>query len=544
MNERLSAFLKQALAFWAAMSNAKRIALAVVISTLIVGGVALNSLAGRENWAFLFTDMSVEDAAAVTTKLKELKVPYKVEAGGTAVSVPEEKVHELRLELAGAGLPRGGGIGFEIFDKSRLGATEFEQRINLRRALEGELSRTIGTIGAVQAARVHLVLPEQSVFAISKQTASASVVLRLRPGRSFSKGEVAGVVHLVSAAVPGLAEDRVSIVSADGMTLHRPRADAALAGGAGSDAQEEREHEVASSLEDKARAIIERVVGPGKADVRIAAVLDTSSREKTEEHYEPTKTALRSEQKTEEKSGTDGASVAGVPGAQSNRADSPTPAPEAPAAGSAWRTSWTRNWEVDRVTQKTTLPPGALAHLSIALLVDGTYDGAGKYAPRSKEEMDRLAALVKGAVGFDAARGDFIQIESAPFATVDSGANVPSVDTKAKKPIYVYAGAAAAGVIALAILVLLVRRSGKKKAAAALVEAEAKALAAGVTPAQLEGDGTASPLVLPAGKPDEEAVREKAYEVALADPATAAIILREWLNAPSTSTTPAPTPQF
>jgi flagellar M-ring protein FliF len=541
VNERLSAFLKQALAYWAKMSNAKRIALGIVLATTIVTGLVISNLSSRENWAFLFTDMSAEDAAAVSTKLKELKVPFKVEAGGTAIQVPEEKVHELRLELAGAGLPRGGGIGFELFDKSRLGATEFEQRINLRRALEGELSRTIGTIGAVQAARVHLVLPEQSVFAISKQTASASVVLRLRPGRSFSKGEVASVVHLVSAAVPGLAEDRVSIVSADGMTLHRPRADASTSGaaGVGADAQEEREREVAASLEEKARALVERVVGPGKADVRIAAVLDTTSREKTEEHYEPTKTALRSEQKTEEKSGTEGATVAGVPGAQSNRADAPATTPEAPAAGSAWRTSWTRNWEVDRVTQKTLLPPGTLAHLSIAMLVDGTYDN-GKYAPRSKEEMDRLASLVKGAVGFDAARGDVLQLESAQFATADIGANVPVVDSKAKKPIYVYAAAGAAAVIALAIMVLLVRRSSKKKKAA--LELEAKALEAGVTPAQLEGEPIAKSLT--AGKPDNEVTREKALEVALADPATAAIILREWLNAPSATIAAPSAPQF
>ncbi len=538
MNERLIAILKQAMALWAKMSTAKRVALAIVVASTIVAGILVSTLSGRENWAYLFTDMSAEDAAAIAGKLKELKIPFKVEAGGTAVQVPEEKVHELRLELAGAGLPRGGGVGFELFDKSRLGATEFEQRINLRRALEGELSRTIGTIGAVQAARVHLVLPEQSVFAISKQTASASVVLRLRAGRSFSKGEVASVVHLVSAAVPGLAEDRVSIVSADGMTLHRPRADASH--GADSEAQEEREREVAGSLEEKARAIVERVVGPGKSDVRISASLDTSSREKTEEHYEPTKTALRSEQKTEEKSGTEGATVAGVPGAQSNRADSPAPAPEVPAAGSAWRTSWTRNWEVDRVTQKTTLPPGTLAHLSIAMLVDGTYDN-GKYLPRSKEEMDRLASLVKGSVGFDAARGDVLQIESAQFATADAGAVVPVVDPRAKKPFYMWAAAGAAGVVALAILVLFWRRGSKNKKGALEIEA-ARALAAGETPAQLEGDVAARALT--AGKAANELTREKALEVALADPATAAVILKEWLNAPSTAAAVVATPQF
>jgi len=504
---------------------------------VLIGVVALSTISGRENWAFLFTDLSAEDASSVTAKLKELKVPFRVEVGGSAVQVPEERVHELRLELAGAGLPRGGGIGFELFDKSRLGATEFEQRINLRRALEGELSRTIGTVGAVQAARVHLVLPEQSVFAMSKQTASASVVLRLRPGRTFSKGEVASVVHLVSAAVPGLAEDRVSIVSADGLTLHRPRADAA-AGVADSQAQEEREREVAVSLEDKARAIVERVVGSGKADVRIAALLDTASREKTEEHFEPAKTALRSEQKTEEKTSTDGTTVAGVPGAQSNRADAPAAAPEGPGNGNAWRTSWTRNWEVDRVTQRTTLPAGTLSHLSIAMLVDGTYDH-GKYIPRSKEELDRLGALVKGTVGFDATRGDVIQIESAQFASTDVAIPEPKVEPKLfKKPIHLWIAVGAGALVAIALVVLVWKKSRKKTA----VEKNAE-LPAGETVAQLEGQ-TVSPALPRARNADADIVRDKALEVALQDPATAAVILREWLNAPSATPAGASPPQF
>jgi flagellar M-ring protein FliF len=544
VNEKALAFLKQIQKLWGSLSTAKRVALLVVASAILVGAIAISAFAGRENWAFLFTDMSAEDAAAVATKLKELKVPYRIEAGGTAVQVPEEKVHELRLELAGAGLPRGGGVGFELFDKSRLGATEFEQRINLRRALEGELSRTIGTIGSVQSARVHLVLPETSVFALSKQAASASVVLRLRQGRAFSKGEVAGIVHLVAAAVPGLSEDRVSIVSADGLTLHRPRAD----GGPSADAttQEERERELAAALEEKARAIVEHAVGPGKADVRVTALLDTASREKTEEHYEPTKTALRSEQKTEERSATDGATVAGVPGAVSNRADSTTPPETPPGAGSAWRTSWTRNWEVDRVTQKTVLPSGTIAHLSIAMLVDGRYEN-GKYLARPKEELDRLGALVRGAVGFDATRGDVIQIESAEFAVADATPNVPPPPISPFKKPYVLPAIGAAAMLAIAVLVLVWRSKAKKAAAKRAEEAEAAeglALEGGTEAAQLAGGAVTPALPGRTRTADADLVRDKAFELALQDPATAAVILREWLNAPSTVTPAATPPQF
>src|SRR5438445_5258836 len=233
MGDKALLWLKQIKAMWDSLSTPKRLALLLGTVGVLVGVLVVSVVSTRENFTYLFTDLSADDAAAIAAKLKETKIPYRVEAGGTAVLVPEEKVHELRLDMAGQGLPRGGGVGFEIFDKSHLGATEFEQRIALRRALEGELSRTISTVGAVQTARVHLVLPERSIFAINKESASASVVLRLRSGRTFGKSEVASVVHLVSAAVPGLSEDHVSIVSADGLTLHRPHSDAASAAGAG-----------------------------------------------------------------------------------------------------------------------------------------------------------------------------------------------------------------------------------------------------------------------------------------------------------------------
>jgi flagellar M-ring protein FliF len=528
----LLSFLRQGRDFWISLSLGRRISLVVVVLGVGLGVLGVSFLATQVSYAYLFTEMNPEDASAIAAKLKELKVPFRVEAGGTAIGVPEERVHELRLELAGQGLPRGGGVGFEIFDKSHLGATEFEQRINLRRALEGELSRTIGNIAAVQGARVHLVMPEHSVFAMSKQEASASVVLKLRPGRPFGKGEVAGVVHLVASAVPGLAADRVSIVNADGTVLHRPRAEGAGRAAAGDG--EDREREVASSLEEQARALLERVVGPGHADVRIGLALDGASHERTEEHYEPAKTALRSEQKTEERAAQQGESVAGVPGAVSNLPDGTgTPAPGPSAGGSGFRTSWTRNWEVDRVTERTTTPAGRVNRLTVAVLVDGAYKTtpAGReFVARDKTELDRLAELVKGAVGFNAERGDMLEIACAPFAVPDAqdiGPITTGLFGLGKKGNYVLAGAA--GAFLLALVALLSRRKKPSRGGARLLAGVRSDLA--LPPGQL------APALPAVPRAEPEVVRSRALEIAAKDPATAAVILRTWLNAPSSVNT-------
>src|SRR5579859_1024949 len=467
MSEKALLWLKQLKAMWDSLSLPKRLAL--IFGTLGVAVLVLvvSIVSTHETYTYLFTDLSTDDASAIAAKLKETKVPYRVEAGGTAVLVPEERVHELRLDLAGQGLPRGGGVGFEIFDKSHLGATEFEQRIALRRALEGELSRTISTVGAVQAARVHLVLPEHSIFAINKEFASASVVLRLRPGRSFGKSEVASVVHLVSAAVPGLTEDHVSIVSADGLTLHRPHSDAAP-GASSADVEQhlEQEHAIAGKLEEQARALAEKVVGPGRADVRVGVDLDTAVRDRTEEHYEPSKTALRSEQRTDERANAEGATVAGVPGAASNLPESTAEPDEGGLAGGMLRRSWTRNWEVDRVTEHTTTPAGRIARLSVAVLVDGNYQGPNSdYVPRDKAELDKLAELVKSSVGFNLARGDVISVDSVRFAKIDNGElSTPATPFYRRLPGWAYLAAIAAALVVGAAVVMSFGRKKKRPA--------------------------------------------------------------------------------
>ena len=276
MPEQLRQLWAQLSGFWKGLPTPKRIALLVATlgSLLLVGGVVM--LGSHENYVYLFTELSTEDTAAVVEKLKAQQVPYRLDDSGTRVEVPESRVHELRLELASQGLPRGGGVGFEIFDKSQLGSTEFEQQVNLRRALEGELGRSIGTLRGVQAARVHLVMPERRLFVSGQERASASVVLKLRSPEAFSRDEIAGIVHLVASAVPGLSRDRVSVVSADGVTLHRPTLDGEAASGSGDLA--EQGTLMGSQLENRAREQLERVVGPGLADVRVNVLSFSTSR--------------------------------------------------------------------------------------------------------------------------------------------------------------------------------------------------------------------------------------------------------------------------
>ena len=559
--ERARSAFEQAKKFWGTLSAAKKAAFVGTLLAVIAGIAGLSAVSAHESYAVLYTDLSPEDAGLVTAKLKELKIPFKVE-GESTISVPDERVRELRIDLAGQGLPRGGGVGFEVFDKQHLGATELEQRVLVRRALEGELARTISSIQSVQSARVHLVMPERSLFVSqSREAATASVVVRLRPGRTMPQSDVASVVHLVASGVPGLSESRVSVVSADGTTLHRPNGDGEAAA---NDARSEREHEMQSALEARARELLERTVGRGHADVRVAVELDQSSHERTEEHYEPQRSVLRSEQRMEERNGPGGASpagatsvafvptaapgtappspssstapapsariAAGIPGAQTNLPGGASPDSVGGAIGPGpYKQSYTRNFEVDRVIEKTVQVSGKVVRISVAVLVDGVKKD-GIVVPREKEEIDKLSELVKSAVGFNAARGDALHIESSAFTTqeTDDPASVavaPLSPNMVKARTYAPVAGVVVALVALAVIGLAVRRSRKKSARAADIVAPEPPIF------QLENSTMAPVKALTAG--DVEALRKEALEIAGKDPATAANVLRAWLHAQS-----------
>lgn len=540
--DKLPEVLKQLVAFWRSLSNAKRIALVLLTSAVLIGVAAIAVVRSEVHYATLYSGLEPKDGADIVQKLNELKIPYKIEGEGTSIAVPAERVHALRLELAGAGLPKGGGVGNEIFDQSHLGATEFEQQVNLRRALEGELARSIMSIDAVQSARVHLVLPKRRIFSAKSEGASASVILKLRPGVEFRRREVGAIVHLVATAVPDLTDDRVTVVDTNGVTLHSPSTEGTL-----SRETEERNNEEARNaeigIESRVRSLLERTIGAGAVDVRVKLELDRSTKERTEEHYEPTKTAMRSEQRTEEVNGTEGATVAGVPGAQTNLPDvDPSVASSQDAVGGRGllRRSHTRNWEIDRVVEKILLPAGNVKRLSVAVLVDGRHEmkeGQSVYVPRSVEELEALKNVVRGAVGFDPERGDVIELEGLRFERPEAEvADVPAPVPVWRK--YVpYAAAGLLGLVVLASLVLVWRgRVKRHQVAREVAQLRADAEAQAVQSAQQIAEAETKLLESePTERPPLDAHvavrrRTEAMEIATTDPATAAIVLRDWLR--------------
>lgn len=531
--------LKQLGAFWSGLSNAKRFALVFVASTILVGIALITVLTSRVPYAYLYTKLDSKDAASIAQKLDELKVPYTLEAGGTAIRVPEAQVHSMRLDLARDGLPSGGVVGNELFDKARLGATEFEIEVNQRRALEGELARSILTVSDVEAVRVHLVIPKRRLFAAKTEGAQASVVLTLRNNAQFGRDEVAAIVHLVSMAVPNLSPERVTVVDSKGTTLHRPE----LGGGGGSGANEARVAETREQelrLAERTQTLLEKVAGPGAVEVRVKLDIDSAAREQTTEQYDPKSTALRSENKVEERTATEGATVAGVPGAQTNLPDiEPTVQPvQDELGGNFARRSHTRNWEIDRVVEKMSRPAGDLARVSVGVLVDGRYEtreGETVYVPRTAEELEVLRNVVRGAVGFDSKRGDTIELQTARFYRDPTEETVPVVPEPKWLKYILPAAAALGGLLMLAGAVLVWNNQRRRKKALIeeraiqaqlsaeehhrLQEAEAKLL----TPSgETETDNASTP---------EFALRrrEEAIQIATTDPATAAIVLREWL---------------
>jgi flagellar M-ring protein FliF len=532
----LPAPVEKAFAFVKQTSKPVKMVVAITLAVAVCFAIWFGVRASNKPYAVLFTELSAEDASAVVTKLKELKVEHRVVDGGR-IEVPEERVHELRLEIAGAGLPKGGGVGFESFDKMRLGATEFEQKVLYRRALEGELVRTISSVAAIENARVHLVMPERSVFATRREPGSASVVVKLRPGRELGGQEIASIVHLVSSAVPNLSSDHVTLATTEGALLRRPKSggDDGDKSGLGDDQLAE-VRTMEAGLEDRARTMLERVVGAGHVDVKVSADMDFSRVETTQDRFQPQKPILRSEELSVEKVGTvDSDTLAGVPGAESNLPSGSAPeeeSAEAPAnAPGVVRHQHTRNFEVDRITEKRISKAGVLKRLTVAVVVDGVplvdENGATTMVPRDEEEIARLGALVKSAVGATDTRNDVVTVDSIPFignVTELGGSGEAPVNAPVAPPTQIeqvkrfapYGVAALLGVTLLGAFAISRRRRNKKQKALEAVEL----LPAAAKVAELEG--VEELLLL---NPRDEAMR-----VAAEDPATAALVVRHWLG--------------
>jgi flagellar M-ring protein FliF len=368
----------------------------------------------------LFTDLPVDDSASIIKDLERQAVPYQLKNDGAIIMVPKEAVARLRMKLAESGLPKGGGVGYEIFDKSdALGSTTFVQNINHLRALEGELSRTIRGIDRVQAARVHLVLPDRPLFSRDKADASASIVLKVRG--ALEPQQVRAIRHLVATAVNGLKPERVSVIDETGKLLADGATQDNQFNGASSD---ERKLAYESRLRGEIETIVSSVVGPGHARVQINADFDINRITQTSDKFDPDGRVLRSSQTREEQS----ASGARSDGAVSAGTELPNGGNQQGGGGGAAAGDQTKkteeivNYEISRTTKTEVIEAGRVNRISAAVLVDGNYTknekGEVAYQPRPKEEIDRISALVRSAIGFDAKRGDQVEVVNLRFADI------------------------------------------------------------------------------------------------------------------------------
>ncbi len=366
----------------------------------------------------LFTDLSLDNSGAIAKDLDRQGVTYEIKSNGTMILVPRDKVGRLRMKEAENGLPKGGGVGYEIFDKSdALGATSFIQNINKLRALEGELSRTIRSLDRVEAARVHLVLPDRPLFSREVAPASASIVLKVNG--TLEPSQVRAIRHLVASAVRGLKPERVSVVDETGKLLADGAGDDNTGTGAGAD---ERKIAYEARVRKEVENIVTSVVGPGRARVQINADFDLNRITQTSDKYDPDGRVVRSSQTREEKTsggaGAGGAVSVGneLPGGGKNSGGGNSAASRAQDS----KSEEIVNYEISRTTKTEVTEAGRVNRISAAVLVDGTYskDAQGKltYKPRSKQEIDRIAALVRSAIGFDAKRGDQVEVVNLRFA--------------------------------------------------------------------------------------------------------------------------------
>lgn len=370
----------------------------------------------------LFTDLSYEDSSGIIKELDRQAIPYELRNDGAIIMVPKDKVTRLRMKLAESGLPKGGGVGYEIFDKSdALGTTSFVQNINHLRALEGELARTIRAIDRIQFARVHLVLPERPLFSRDVPEPSASIVLRVRG--MLEPQQVRAIRHVVASAVTGLKPQRVSIVDESGRLLADGAAGDTVDGVSG----EERRAAYEKRMRDQVEAIVSSVVGSGRARVQLSADFDYNKVTQTSDKFDPEGRVLRSSQSREESSLTadnrDGQVTVNneLPGNQQNGQTTT-------ARDQSKKSEEINNYEISRVTKTEVTEAGRVNRISVAVLVDGIYGkndkGETVYTERSKDELDRIGALVRSAIGFDQKRGDQVEIVNLRFA--DAPQSVPA----------------------------------------------------------------------------------------------------------------------
>jgi flagellar M-ring protein FliF len=408
----------------------RKIMMMVGVAAVVAAMASVWMWGQQPDYRVLFSNFSDRDGGAIVAELEKMNIPYKYAEGGGAVLVPADRVHDARLKLASQGLPKGGNVGFELMENQKLGSSQFIEQINFQRAMEGELARSIESVSAVQAARVHLAIPKDSIFVSEQKHPTASVLLNLHPGRTLDPQQVSAIVHLVASSVPELSTKNVTLVDQNGNLL----SDTSKPPVNGLDpSQMKYVEELQQNVARRIESIISPIVGAENVRAEATADVDFSRSEQAVESYKPNQTpdamAIRSQQTSESLNG--GGAAAGVPGALTNQPPAPAtapitaPKPAANAAAAATPNTSTRkdatvNYEIDKTIQYVQRSGGGLKRLSVAVVVNHrkSVDKAGKVSskPLSAAEMTQITNLVKEAMGYNQQRGDTLNVVNSPFA--------------------------------------------------------------------------------------------------------------------------------
>lgn len=419
------------------------------IPLIVAGAAAIAILVAMVLWAkspdyrTLYSNLTDQDGGAIVTQLTQMNIPYRFSDNGGALEVPADKVHELRLRLAQQGLPKGGAVGFELLDQEKFGISQFSEQVNYQRALEGELARTIETLGPVKSARVHLAMPKPTLFVREQKSPSASVTVNLEPGRALDEGQISAVTHLVSSAVAGLPPGNVTLVDQGGHLLTQSNTSSRDL----NDAQLKYATDVEGRVQRRIEAILDPIVGNGNVHAQVTAQIDFANKEQTQEQYSPNGDASQAVMRSRQMNTTEqigGPYPGGVPGALSNQ---PAPTNNAPistppanqqngqqqttstAASSGPRNSSrneTTNYEVDRTILHTKMNVGDVQRLSVAVVVNYKMLPDGKPLALTTDQMKQIEDLTREAMGYSEKRGDTLNVVNSPFTVTDqTGGELP-----------------------------------------------------------------------------------------------------------------------
>ncbi|OQX20567.1 MAG: flagellar M-ring protein FliF [Desulfobulbaceae bacterium A2] len=496
----------------------RKLALAgVAVVCLLFFGLLI--VQGRSaDYQLLYANLAENDAASVMNWLKGRKIPFQLKNNGKNIWVPAKIVHETRLDLASVGLPQGGGVGFEVFDKQNFALTDFVQKVNYTRALQGELARTISSLGPVESTRVHLALPEKRLFKDQEKPGTASVIVKLQPGRSLSESQVQGIVHLVAGSVADIGPEHVTVIDHSGKVLSRDNKES-LPGELNPDMLAYQQ-QMEQRLETRAQSLLDKALGPKSSLVRVTAALDFARVEKTEETFDPEEPVIRSEQLHEEKAGSE--VVGGIPGVQSNL-QGPSPQTVAATPPSS-KSSRTTNYEISKVVSRVINPVGSIKNISVAVLVaDKTVAGkpgeAPKFEPRAGDELQSIENMIRGALGLDNKRGDSIKVVSMPFTEPGEGGGEASERNTLYEylPVVKYALILVAGLLAYFLLIRPMVKTMREEVTQhykTVEELEAEQAAAATAAG---GEVVTDPVTL---------VREQA----MLNPVPTAYVIKNWIN--------------